>query len=204
MTNTEKDHNRSSRSSYPFELPINHAISGINLHEIDAKYHVATFGMGCFWGVERLFWKLPGVFTTMVGYSAGEFPYPTYEEVCSGQTGHAEVVRVYFDSDKIAFESLLKVFWENHNPTQGMRQGNDIGTQYRSIIICHNELQMLKAEASFQAYSKALLMANHAALITTEIVHETPFYFAESYHQQYLFKNPNGYCGLGGTGVCLL
>ena len=159
------------------------------------------FGMGCFWGAERAFWTLPGVYTTAVGYAGGGTPNATYEEVCSGQTGHNEVVRVVYDPAQVSFERLLQVFWESHDPTQGMRQGNDVGTQYRSGIYCHTPEQQAAAEASRQAYQQTLRAAGYGD-ITTEIVHPAPaFYYAEDYHQQYLAKNPNGYCGLGGTGV---
>lgn len=160
---------------------------------------MAMFGMGCFWGAERIFWKQDGVFTTAVGYSAGITPNPTYEEVCTGRTGHNEVVRVVFDPKVISYEALLKVFWESHNPTQGMRQGNDAGTQYRSGIYVYSD-QMKLAEASRDAYQQALNAAGYGK-ITTEIIDAGEFYYAESYHQQYLAKNPNGYCGLGGTKV---
>ena len=163
-------------------------------------FESAVFGMGCFWGVERVFWKLPGVWVTSVGYAGGLTPNPTYEEVCSGRTGHAEVVRVVFDPSKVTYEALLRVFWESHDPTQGMRQGNDVGTQYRSAIYGHGEGQRRAAEASRAAYQKALDAAGHGA-ITTEIREAPEFYYAEDYHQQYLAKNPNGYCGLGGTGL---
>jgi peptide-methionine (S)-S-oxide reductase len=163
----------------------------------------AVFGMGCFWGAERIFWEAAGVYTTAVGYEGGFTPNPTYEEVCSGQTGHAEVVLVAFDSATTSFEELLKLFWEGHNPTQGMRQGNDAGTQYRSIVLCADETQQHAAEASREAYQQMLTTSGHGQ-ITTEIVPVNPtypFYYAEDYHQQYLQKNPSGYCGLGGTGV---
>ena len=156
--------------------------------------------MGCFWGVERMFWNLPGVWLTMVGYSAGHTPNPTYREVCSGQTGHNEVVRVIFDPTQISYEGLLRVFWEGHDPTQGMRQGNDAGTQYRSGIYAYSAAQKAAAEASRAAYAQRLQEARFGA-ITTEILDASPFYFAEDYHQQYLAKNPGGYCGVGGTGV---
>jgi peptide-methionine (S)-S-oxide reductase len=160
----------------------------------------AVFGLGCFWGAERKFWQLPGVHVTAVGYAGGYTPNPTYEEVCSGRTGHAEVVRVIFDPVKIGYPQLLKAFWEAHDPTQGMQQGNDVGTQYRSCIYtCSDEQQQL-AEQSLQAYQQELKAAGYAA-ITTEIRPVPEFYYAEDYHQQYLAKNPNGYCGLGGTGV---
>jgi peptide-methionine (S)-S-oxide reductase len=161
----------------------------------------AVFGLGCFWGAERKFWELgDGVFVTAVGYAGGHTPNPTYEEVCSGRTGHNEVVLVVFDPKKISYEKLLRTFWENHNPTQGMRQGNDIGTQYRSGIYVFDQAQREAAEASKAMYEKALADKRYGA-ITTEIVDAPEFYFAEDYHQQYLAKNPAGYCGLGGTGV---
>lgn len=157
-------------------------------------------GMGCFWGAERKFWQVPGVVCTAVGYAAGYTPNPTYEEVCSGQTGHNEVVRVIFDPQKVSFETILKTFWENHDPTQGMRQGNDVGTQYRSGIYYTSEAQRQAAEASRTSFQQALNAKGYDA-ITTEILPAPAFYYAEGYHQQYLHKNPNGYCGLGGTGV---
>ena len=161
----------------------------------------ALFGMGCFWGAERKFWELgEGVFVTAVGYAGGHTPNPTYEEVCSGRTGHNEVVLVVFDPNKVSYEKLLRTFWENHNPTQGMRQGNDVGTQYRSGIYVFDAAQRKAAEESKAMYGKALAADRYGA-ITTEIVDAGPFYFAEDYHQQYLAKNPMGYCGLGGTGV---
>ena len=160
----------------------------------------AMFGMGCFWGAERKFWQLPGVYSTAVGYTAGSTPNPTYEEVCSGMTGHNEVVLVVFDPKLVSYDELLAVFWENHDPTQGMRQGNDAGTQYRSGIYAFTAEQQAAAEASKLAYGKELARAGHDP-ITTEILAAPPFYYAEDYHQQYLGKNPGGYCGLGGTGV---
>jgi peptide-methionine (S)-S-oxide reductase len=160
----------------------------------------AMFGMGCFWGAERKFWELAGVYTTAVGYAAGHTPNPTYQEVCSGMTGHSEVVLVVFDPKKITFDDLLKVFWENHNPTQGMRQGNDVGTQYRSGIYYYDDEQRRAAERSRDVYQQHLSAAGHGT-ITTEILPAPELYYAEDYHQQYLAKNPNGYCGLGGTGV---
>nr|WP_024306694.1 peptide-methionine (S)-S-oxide reductase MsrA [Pseudomonas sp. P818] len=162
----------------------------------------AVFGLGCFWGAERRFWQQPGVFSTAVGYAGGFTPNPTYEEVCSGLTGHTEVVLVQFDPKQTSFEALLKVFWEAHNPTQGMRQGNDQGTQYRSAIYCQDEAQLSAAKAS-QARFQAELDKAGLGSITTETLQAPTFYYAETYHQQYLAKNPNGYCGLGGTGVCL-
>ncbi|MDH1867289.1 peptide-methionine (S)-S-oxide reductase MsrA [Pseudomonas sihuiensis] len=162
----------------------------------------AVFGLGCFWGAERRFWQQPGVFSTAAGYAGGLTPNPTYEEVCSGLTGHTEVVLVVFDPQQTSFEALLKVFWEVHNPTQGMRQGNDQGTQYRSAIYCQNDAQLSAAKAS-QARFQAELDKAGVGSITTEIAEAPTFYYAETYHQQYLAKNPGGYCGLGGTGVCL-
>jgi peptide-methionine (S)-S-oxide reductase len=160
----------------------------------------ALFALGCFWGAERKFWQLPGVYVTAVGYAGGHTPNPTYEEVCLGMTGHTEAVLVVFDPKRISYEALLKTFWESHDPTQGMRQGNDVGTQYRSAIYYHNDAQCEVAEASKAAYEKAL-RAMGMGSITTEIAPAPEFYFAEAYHQQYLAKNPAGYCGLGGTGV---
>lgn len=161
---------------------------------------VAQFGMGCFWGAERLFWQIPGVFSTSVGYAGGYTPNPTYEEVCSGRTGHSEVVRVVFDPAQCSFVQLLRAFWERHDPTQGMRQGNDIGTQYRSVIHCATQEQLREALASREAYQRSL-GEHHFGAITTEVVMAPEFFYAEDYHQQYLAKNPDGYCGLGGTGV---
>ena len=163
-------------------------------------YEKALFGLGCFWGAERMFWKSAGVYSTAVGYAAGLTPNPTYEEVCSGCTGHNEVVLVVYDPKKISYETLLKTFWESHDPTQGMRQGNDVGTQYRSGIYTYNAAQRQAAEASKVMYEQELKKKRYGA-ITTEIVDAPEFYFAEDYHQQYLTKNPSGYCGLGGTGV---
>ena len=163
-------------------------------------HKVLEVGMGCFWGAERAFWSLPGVHVTAVGYAAGHTPNPTYEEVCSGRTGHNEVVRIVYDPKVTDLDALLKVFWENHDPTQGMRQGNDVGTQYRSGIYLGDEAELETARASLQAYQVALSEAGRGT-ITTEVAKAGPFYFAEDYHQQYLAKNPNGYCGLGGTGV---
>jgi peptide-methionine (S)-S-oxide reductase len=165
--------------------------------------HTTVFGMGCFWGAERIFWQTPGVYTTAVGYAGGITPNPTYEEVCSGQTGHSEVVLVAFEAAAIGFEELMRLFWEGHDPTQGMRQGNDVGTQYRSIVLCADESQYRIALASREAYQRMLSASGHGE-ITTEILPPEPphaFYYAEDYHQQYLAKNPGGYCGLGGTGV---
>lgn len=182
-------------------------ISGIHyvnhssmIRPFDDDIETIIFGLGCFWGAEKKFWQLDGVYTTAVGYSAGITPNPTYEEVCTGMTGHNEVVLVAYYPDQINFESLLKVFWESHDPTQGMRQGNDIGTQYRSGIYYQNEQQKQIAEESLKNYQQALNSADKDK-ITTEILAATEFYYAEEYHQQYLAKNPNGYCGLGGCGV---
>lgn len=160
----------------------------------------ATFGMGCFWGVERLFWTMPGVWVTAAGYAGGHTPNPTYQEVCSGRTGHAEMVRVVFDPARLGYDALLRRFWEGHDPTQGMRQGNDAGTQYRSAVHFHDAVQERAARESLAAYQARLTEAGHGP-ITTEIVAAPEFYFAEDYHQQYLAKNPGGYCGVSGTGV---
>ncbi len=162
---------------------------------------LALFGMGCFWGAERLFWELPGVWSTSVGYAGGTTPNPTYAEVCTGNTAHTEVVRVVFDPERVSYAALLKAFWENHDPTQGMRQGIDVGTQYRSAIFAVNDAQLRAAGASKAEYQRALQAAGLAAVITTEVGRAPEFYYAEDYHQQYLAKNPFGYCGLGGTGV---
>jgi len=167
--------------------------------EILEALETAMFGMGCFWGVEKKFWEA-SVYTTAVGYAAGKMPHPSYPEVCTGETGHAEVVRVLFDPEKISYQALLKIFWESHNPSQGMRQGNDVGSQYRSGIYTYTDAQMRTAEASRDAYGKILADAG-LGKITTEIRPAPEFYFAEDYHQQYLAKNPSGYCGLQGTGL---
>ena len=178
-----------------------HFVNGARLEPpFPASLELALFGMGCFWGAERKFWSVRGVYTTAVGYAGGQTPNPTYREVCSGMTGHNEVVRVVFDPEVVSYDALLKVFWENHNPTQGMRQGNDIGTQYRSGIYYYSEAQRQAAEASREAYQAMLSQAGYGA-ITTEILPAPELYYAEDYHQQYLAKNPGGYCGLGGTGV---
>ena len=181
-------------------VPAAHFVNGHSLTEFPAGYQKALFGMGCFWGAERLFWQTPGVWTTAVGYAGGFTPNPTYEEVCSGRTGHAEVVLVVFDPAIVTYDQLLKVFWEGHDPTQGMRQGNDVGTQYRSAIYAFDDDQRQAAEASRKLFADKLHEAGYAE-ITTEISDAPAFYYAEPYHQQYLGKNPNGYCGLGGTGV---
>jgi peptide-methionine (S)-S-oxide reductase len=176
----------------------------VNHHPLAGPYpdglKKAVFGLGCFWGAERVFWQAPGVWVTAVGYAGGSTPNPTYEEVCSGLTGHTEAVLVVYDPKLTNYEALLKLFWESHDPTQGMRQGNDVGTQYRSAIYTFSPEQEAAAEASRQAYEDRLAAAG-LGKITTEIREAPPFYFAEGYHQQYLAKNPNGYCGLGGTGV---
>ena len=177
-----------------------HFVLNTSLQEVPAGMKVAVFGMGCFWGVERIFWQLVGVFSTSVGYSAGYTPNATYEEVCTGKTGHNEVVRIVFDPSKISYDALLQVFWEGHNPTQGMRQGNDTGTQYRSGIYTTTDAQKIAANASKIAFEPRLLEAGFG-LITTEVLPMSEYYFAEGYHQQYLSKNPNGYCGISGTGV---
>ncbi len=182
-------------------VPERHAVLGTPLKPpFPEALERAVVGMGCFWGAERVFWQAPGVYTTAVGYAGGFTPNPTYEEVCSGRTGHAEVVLVVFDPVKISYEGILRLFWENHDPTQGMRQGNDVGTQYRSLIQWTTDSQRAEAEASRSAYAERLCAAGYPE-ISTEIDQAGPFYYAEDYHQQYLHKNPFGYCGLGGTGV---
>lgn len=192
---------RGRSKSVPIEN--NHAVKAVPiLPPFPENYEKIVVGLGCFWGAERKFWQQTGVYATAVGYSAGYTPNPTYEEVCTGLTGHNEVVLVVFNPQQISLEQLLKVFWESHNPTQGMRQGNDRGTQYRSGIYFFNELQRDVAEKTRAAYQAALNENNHGE-ITTEILPASEFYYAETYHQQYLHKNPGGYCGLGGTGVCL-
>jgi peptide-methionine (S)-S-oxide reductase len=185
----------------PLQVPDTHFVNGRRIKPpLPAGLEEAVFGLGCFWGAERLFWELPGVYSTAVGYAGGFTPNPTYEEVCTGQTGHTEVVRVYFDPEKLDYEDLLKAFWESHDPTQGMRQGNDVGTQYRSAIYVLNEEQRRVAEQSKANYQQRLTDA-HRGTITTEILDAPQFYYAEDYHQQYLAKNPGGYCGIGGCGV---
>ena len=182
-------------------VPEYHFVNGNPMQAVTIEnYEKAMFGLGCFWGAERIFWETPGVFVTAVGYAGGLTPNPTYEEVCSGFTGHNEVVRVFFDPAEVSFEKLLKKFWEGHNPTQGMRQGNDVGTQYRSGIYVFSRTQREIAERSLLSFEEKL-SANGFSQITTEILDAPAFYFAEDYHQQYLAKVPNGYCGLGGTGV---
>ncbi len=182
-------------------VPERHEVLGTPLRPpFPDGYERAIFGLGCFWGAERVFWQAPGVYTTAVGYAGGFTPNPTYEEVCSAQTGHTEAVLVVFDPARTSYEALLKLFWEGHDPTQGMRQGNDVGTQYRSAIYTTSDAQAEQARASRDAFQAKLKQAGYGE-ITTEIEPERAFYYAEDYHQQYLAKNPNGYCGLGGTGV---
>jgi peptide-methionine (S)-S-oxide reductase len=189
------------RPAPAFAVPAEHFVNGNRLKPpFPAGLEQAMFGLGCFWGAERLFWQAPGVYSTAVGYAAGLTPNPTYEEVCSGQTGHNEVVMVWFDPKKTSYEALLKVFWEGHDPTQGMRQGNDVGTQYRSGIYVFSADQKARAEASRALFQRELAKSGMGA-ITTEILDAPTFFYAEDYHQQYLAKNPGGYCGLGGTGV---
>ncbi|MBP2309142.1 peptide-methionine (S)-S-oxide reductase MsrA [Azospirillum melinis] len=187
--------------SQPIPVPEQHHVNG---HRLTGPYppglEVIDLGLGCFWGAERKFWQVPGVWVTAVGYQGGHTPNPTYEEVCSGRTGHTEAVRVVYDPAMVKAEDLLRVFWESHDPTQGMRQGNDVGTQYRSAVYTHSPAQKAATEATLTAYQERLAQAGYGP-ITTEIREAPPFYFAEGYHQQYLAKNPNGYCGLGGTGV---
>jgi peptide-methionine (S)-S-oxide reductase len=189
------------RAAPGFTVPAKHFVNGNRIQPpFPAGLEKAMFGMGCFWGAERKFWEIPGVYSTAVGYAAGLTPNPTYQEVCSGHTGHNEVVMVWFDPTKTSYEALLRVFWENHDPTQGMRQGNDLGTQYRSGIYAFSADQKEKAEASRAVFQRELAK-NRMSAITTEILDAPAFYYAEDYHQQYLAKNPGGYCGLGGTGV---
>ena len=185
----------------PLKTAPTHAVNGAPIHPpFQAGIEEAVFGMGCFWGAERKFWQTPGVVSTAVGYAGGYTPNATYEEVCSGRTGHTEVVRVWFDPAKVSYGQLLKVFFENHDPTQGMRQGGDIGTQYRSAIYTTSATQAEEAKAAVEAYGASLAKAGFGA-VTTELRSAPAFYYAEDYHQQYLHKNPNGYCGRGGTGV---
>ncbi|MEJ7630389.1 MAG: peptide-methionine (S)-S-oxide reductase MsrA [Nocardioidaceae bacterium] len=189
------------RSQRPFALPARHEVLGTPLEgAVPEGLGVAVFGLGCFWGEEKTFWELPGVWSTSVGYAGGATAHPSYEEVCSGRTGHAEVVRVVFDPAKISYDDLLKVFWENHDPTQGMRQGNDIGSQYRSVILTTSEEQQAAAVASRETYQTAMKKAGYGD-VTTSILTLQQYYYAEDYHQQYLHKNPYGYCPLHATGV---
>jgi peptide-methionine (S)-S-oxide reductase len=185
----------------PLRVPDRHFVNGAPLEPpFPPGLEEAVFGMGCFWGVERKFWQLPGVYTTAAGYAGGHTENPTYQEVCTGRTGHTEVVLVVFDPAKVTYGQLLKAFWENHDPTQGMRQGNDVGTQYRSAIYTSSDEQREAAEASLADYQAALASHGYGA-VTTEIRDASVFYYAEDYHQQYLARNPHGYCGVGGTGV---
>lgn len=187
---------------HPIGMPKHHFVNGNSLlPPYPDEFEEALFGLGCFWGAERHFWELQGVWVTAAGYAGGHTPNPTYEEVCSGLTGHNEVVKVVFDPRNISFEELLRNFWETHDPTQGMRQGNDIGTQYRSGIYTHTVAQAQKARETLETYQHALNNSGFGATITTEIIPTSEFYFAEDYHQQYLAKNPMGYCGIGGVGI---
>ncbi|GAA2657812.1 peptide-methionine (S)-S-oxide reductase MsrA [Streptomyces aculeolatus] len=198
-----KDEALPGRPAPAYSVPDRHTVLGNPLEGPYPKgLEVADFGLGCFWGAERRFWQTPGVWTTLVGYQGGHTTHPTYEEVCSGQTGHTEAVRVVYDPSVVSYDELLKVFWESHDPTQGFRQGNDIGTQYRSAIYTHTPAQATAANTSRASYQQVLTTAGYGD-ITTEILPSAnrPFYAAEGYHQQYLEKNPNGYCGIGGTGV---
>ncbi|HEU0129474.1 MAG TPA: peptide-methionine (S)-S-oxide reductase MsrA [Mycobacteriales bacterium] len=189
------------RAERPFAVPATHYVLGNPIEPpYPAGLEVAVFGLGCFWGAERKFWQLPGVWSTAAGYAGGYTPNPTYEEVCSARTGHTEVVQVVFDPDVVSYRDLLKVFWEAHDPTQGMRQGNDVGTQYRSAVYVRSAEQRAAAEETRAAFAPVLRRAGYGE-ITTEIADAGEFWFAEDYHQQYLAKNPNGYCGIGGTGV---
>jgi peptide-methionine (S)-S-oxide reductase len=188
-------------STEPMPVPERHEVLGTPLRPpFPEGMERALFGMGCFWGAERIFWRTPGIYTTAVGYAGGFSPNPSYREVCSGRTGHAEVVLAVFDPTQTSYDELLRLFWEGHDPTQGMRQGNDVGTQYRSLILTDGEGQLAAAERSRELYQRRLASSGYGT-ITTEISPGGAFYYAEPYHQQYLAKNPNGYCGLGGTGV---
>ncbi|HBI10834.1 MAG TPA: peptide-methionine (S)-S-oxide reductase [Franconibacter pulveris] len=187
----------------PMPVATLHAVNGHSMTNVPDGMEIALFAMGCFWGVERLFWQLPGVYSTAAGYTGGYTPNPTYREVCSGRTGHAEAVRVVYDPKVVSYEKLLQVFWENHDPAQGMRQGNDVGSQYRSAIYPLTPEQNAAARESFKRFQAAMESAGDRRHITTEIANATPFYYAEDDHQQYLHKNPYGYCGIGGIGVCL-
>ncbi len=190
-----------SGRSEPLRVPERHFVLGTPLEgPLPDGFQAAVFGMGCFWGAERRLWQTDGVYSTAAGYAGGYTPNPTYEEVCTSKTGHAEVVRVVFDPAKVSYDDLLQTFWESHDPTQGMRQGNDMGTQYRSVIYTSSDEQLSAAKASRDRYQAALTEAGYGE-ITTEIAEAGPFYYAEDYHQQYLAKNPSGYCGIGGTGV---
>ncbi|MCB5307201.1 peptide-methionine (S)-S-oxide reductase MsrA [Yersinia massiliensis] len=187
----------------PMPVATLHVVNGHSMTHVPDGMEVAIFAMGCFWGVERLFWQQPGVYSTAAGYSGGYTPNPTYHEVCSGRTAHAEVVRVVFDPTIISYQQLLQIFWENHDPAQGMRQGGDVGTQYRSAIYALTPEQEAQAQESKAQFQQAMAQAGDHRAITTEITAALPFYYAEDDHQQYLYKNPHGYCGLGGIGVCM-
>lgn len=187
----------------PMPVATLHAVNAHSMTNVPDGMEIALFAMGCFWGVERLYWSIPGVYSTAAGYSGGYTPNPTYREVCSGQTGHAEAVRVVYDPAAVSYEQLLQVFWENHDPAQGMRQGGDVGTQYRSAIYPLTPEQEKAARASLERFQAAMTAAGDKRQVTTEIAHAGPFYYAEDDHQQYLYKNPQGYCGIGGIGVCL-
>lgn len=187
----------------PMPVATTHAVLHHSMSHVPDGMALAIFAMGCFWGVERLFWQQPGVYSTAAGYTGGYTPNPTYREVCSGQTGHAEAVRVLFDPQVVAYETLLGLFWENHDPTQGMRQGGDIGSQYRSALFPQDDAQQAAARASLAAFAQAMAVAGDSRPITTALEAVAPFYYAEDEHQQYLHKHPDGYCALGGIGVCL-
>lgn len=187
----------------PMPVSTLHAVSGHSMTHVPDNMNVAIFAMGCFWGVERLFWQLDGVYSTAAGYAGGFTPNPTYREVCSGQTGHAEVVRIVFDPTVVSYAQLLQIFWENHDPAQGMRQGGDVGTQYRSALYVLSSEQQSEALESLGRFQQAMQAAGDNRNITTQVSEALPFYYAEDDHQQYLYKNPEGYCGLGGIGVCL-
>lgn len=187
----------------PMPVATLHVVNGHSMTHVPEGMEVAIFAMGCFWGVERLFWQQPGVYSTAAGYSGGYTPNPTYHEVCSGRTAHTEVVRVVFDPAIISYQQLLQIFWENHDPAQGMRQGGDVGTQYRSAIYVLTPEQEIQAQKSKTLFQQAMAKAGDSRAITSEIAVALPFYYAEDDHQQYLYKNPHGYCGLGGIGVCM-
>ncbi|AIN18700.1 peptide-methionine (S)-S-oxide reductase [Yersinia rochesterensis] len=187
----------------PMPVATLHVVNGHSMTHVPENSEVAIFAMGCFWGVERLFWQQPGVYSTAAGYSGGYTPNPTYHEVCSGHTAHAEVVRVVFDPAVISYKQLLQIFWENHDPAQGMRQGGDVGTQYRSAIYVLTPEQEVQAQESKALFQQAMEKAGDRRMITSDITAALPFYYAEDDHQQYLYKNPQGYCGLGGIGVCM-
>lgn len=187
----------------PMPVTAIHAVNGHSITNVPDNMEIALFAMGCFWGVERLFWQLPGVYSTAAGYSGGSTPNPSYHEVCTGKTGHAEVVKVVYDPQVVSFDKLLQIFWENHDPAQGMRQGGDIGTQYRSAIYPLTSAQDVQARASLERFQAAMRKSGDTRQVTTEITPASEFYYAEDDHQQYLYKNPHGYCGLGGIGVCL-